>query len=529
MKRNDYPSIFNDVTGPVMRGPSSSHCAGALRIGRMIRDLMQGSIRDARIVYDPNGSLVTTHESQGSDMGLYSGFLGYDADDERLLAYKEGLKQSGIRVEVCYESIGATHPNTYHIEVKNELTAHTVKAISTGGGMIEIIEIDGAEVSMKGDYVETLFFLHHSSDPLVEKIQTMLEGESVLMKKGENPFLHISTSREIPSSIIAEITQLTHAASIVVIQPVLPVLARKGMTVPFSTSEEMLKFNEGKNLALWELAVAYEAERGNFTGEYVIDKMREIVQLLRRSLDSGLKGTDYADRILPVQSLRFKTKMEENRLVEGSVLNRIILYVTAMLEVKSSMGIIVAAPTAGSCGTLPGALLGTGDALHLDDDEIVKAMLAAGVIGVFIAERSTFAAESAGCQAECGSAAGMAAAGLVHLAGGTLQQSLSAASFALQNSFGMTCDPIANRVEAPCLGKNVMAAVNALACANMALADYQHLIPLDEVLQAFDAVGRSLPYTLRCTGLGGLSITPSAKRIEGQLQRKAKGDSETSS
>jgi L-serine dehydratase len=154
------------------------------------------------------------------------------------------------------------------------------------------------------------------------------------------------------------------------------------------------------------------------------------------------------------------------------------------------------------------------------EGEIVKAMLTAGLIGVFIADQATFAAENAGCQAECGSAAGMAAAGLVHLAGGDLLQALGAASLALQNSFGMTCDPIANRVEAPCLGKNIMAAANALACANMALAGYQHLIPLDEVLQAFDKAGRSLPRELRCTALGGLSVTKTAKQIEISLLPK---------
>ena len=119
--------------------------------------------------------------------------------------------------------------------------------------------------------------------------------------------------------------------------------------------------------------------------------------------------------------------------------------------------------------------------------------------------------------AECGSASAMAAAALVHLGGGNLSQALGATSMALQNCFGMVCDPIANRVEAPCLGKNVMAASNALSCANMAMAGYQHLIPLDEVIAAMAAVGKALPHELCCTALGGLSITPTAKRLEKQL------------
>lgn len=187
------------------------------------------------------------------------------------------------------------------------------------------------------------------------------------------------------------------------------------------------------------------------------------------------------------------------------------------MEVKSSMGVIVAAPTAGSCGALPGAIMGIGKILELSEDELVKAMLAAGIIGVFIAAHATFAAEVGGCMAECGSASGMAAAGIVVLKGGSIQQSLSAASMALQSSLGMVCDMIADRVEAPCLNRNVMAATNAISCANMALSDYNHLIPLDEVIETMKRVGDAMPNTLCCTGLGGLAITKTAKEIEAKL------------
>ena len=152
---------------------------------------------------------------------------------------------------------------------------------------------------------------------------------------------------------------------------------------------------------------------------------------------------------------------------------------------------------------------------------MVKALLGAGMIGVFIAAHATFAAEVGGCMAECGSGSGMAAAGIVGLKKGTLNQSLSAASMALQSSLGMICDMIADRVEAPCLNRNVMAATNAISCANMALSDYDHLIPLDEVIETMKRVGDALPNTHRCTGLGGLAITKTAKKIEARL---AKGE-----
>jgi L-serine dehydratase len=184
---------------------------------------------------------------------------------------------------------------------------------------------------------------------------------------------------------------------------------------------------------------------------------------------------------------------------------------------KGSMGVIVAAPTAGACGGLPGAVIGAASKMGLPIEDMTRAMLAAGLVGVFVAAHATFAAEVGGCQAECGAGSGMAAAALVTLAGGTTKQALNATSMALQNILGMICDPVANRVEVPCLGKNVLAASNALACANMALAGFDPIIPLDEVIATMDQVGRSLPAALRCTGLGGLSITPTSQEIERRL------------
>jgi L-serine dehydratase len=239
---------------------------------------------------------------------------------------------------------------------------------------------------------------------------------------------------------------------------------------------------------------------------------------MRDSIQNGIAGIQYDDRILGYQSGGFKQQMTNRRLLDGGMLNHMVLYVTAMMEMKSAMGVIVAAPTAGSCGTLPGACLGAADFLDLDETEIARALLAAGLIGVFIAAGSTFAAEDAGCQAECGAASGMAAAALVTLARGTVRQAVGASSMALQNILGLVCDPVANRVEVPCLGKNVLAVSNALSAANMALAGFDQVIPLDEVIAAMDAVGRSIPSQLRCTAQGGLSVTPASKAIMQRLK-----------
>lgn len=515
-----FPSIFNDVIGPVMRGPSSSHCAASIRIGKICRDLMDAEFTDILIEFDPNGSLATTHESQGSDMGLFGGFLGWEAHDDRLVTAVDAIKASGINVKIEITDIHAVHPNTYKVTLKNTREVHELTAISIGGGMIDVIEIDGNKVSMEGDYFETLIYCSAPGN-IPDFIDTFISNGSVLFLEGQSNFFQIKSNKFPDSETLSMLTEMEEVLSVKCISPVLPILSRKDMRVPFDTCERMLTYNSDKNLALWELAVHYESQRGNISHEEVISRMGDIVDIMEKSIHSGLKGTEFKDRILGPQSVGFKEKLESKNLLEGNLMNTIIMFVSSMMEVKSSMGIIVAAPTAGSCGALPGAVIGTASCLDLSREETIEAMLAASVIGIFIATHATFAAEVGGCQAECGSGAGMSAAALVFLAGGSLQQSLSAASMALQNSLGMICDPIGNRVEAPCLGKNVLAATNALSCANMALANYDHLIPLDEVIDTMDKVGNAIESTLRCTALGGLSITKTAKEIEARLQSSA--------
>jgi L-serine dehydratase len=338
-----------------------------------------------------------------------------------------------------------------------------------------------------------------------------------VINQGDTEFVEIKSQALPDEAIFNQLLALETVLFVKKLHPVLPIMSRQNLQVPFITCEEMLGYNEGKNLNLWELAVHYESTRGSISHTEVFEKMRAIVRIMDNAIKLGLKGTQYADRILGSQSLQFQEQLSNNRLIGGNANNLIIMYVSAMMEVKSSMGVIVAAPTAGSCGALPGAIIGTAQSLNLPEDEVVKAMLAAGIIGVFITAHATFAAEVGGCMAETGAGAGMAAAAIVGMADGTLMQSIGAASLALQNSLGLICDPIGNRVEAPCLGRNVMAATNAVSCANMALSDYQHLIPLDEVIDTMKAVGDQIHHTLRCTNLGGLSITRAAKKIEATL------------
>ena len=497
-------SIFNDVIGPVMRGPSSSHCAAALRIGRLARDLMDGDIRRVLVEFDRAGSLPTTHDSQGSDMGLCGGLLGWEADDERLPGSVRALEEAGIALRFETVDTGDPHPNTYRLTLENDREKHALIAVSTGGGMMEVIRIDDVSLHMDGGYHETLLWLPRGTPFAFDAEEVIVHeaGSSLLVQVRANRFVRTD---DLPARAVKRLA------------PVLPVTSRKDIRLPFTSCDEMLRHDGDRHTPLWRLAVEYECNRGGLREEEVRAKMVAIVRILRKSIAGGLAGTRYEDRVLGHQSGRFQELMQAGRLLDGGALNRVVLYVTALMEVKSSMGVIVAAPTAGACAALPGAVVAMAEALNLGEEDMARAMLAAGLIGTFIATRWTFAAEVGGCQAEGGAAASMAAAALVTLANGTRDQAVAAASLAFQSMLGLICDPIANRVEAPCLGKNVMAAANALCCANMALAGFDPLVPLDQVIDAAKGVAAMMPREHRCTSLGGLAITPASLAIEKRL------------
>lgn len=514
----NIPSILNDVIGPVMRGPSSSHSAAAVRIGKICRELMGGHIEHVTVHYDIKGSLPTTWVSQGSDMGLSGGLLGYEADDERLIGYKRELQEAKLKVSCIAGDLGDTHPNTYNLTMKNGREEHTLIAISTGGGMIEVLKIDGLAVSYFGDCYGLVIWMEAIHSSLLNVLSD--SGCKIYNPDaGGKNLIFATRSTPFGSDLLHKIS--THQNVIVArpISPVLPILTTLETKVPFTTALEMERYSAANGLEnLADLALHYEAARGGISQDEVIGKTLYLVDIIEDAIQKGLHGTHYEDRILGYQCGNYRAKLDDNKLLNLGVLDQIIPYVTALMENKSAMGVLVAAPTAGSCGGLPGTVIAVADSMNLDREAKARGLLAAGVIGVLIATKSTFSAEICGCQAECGVSSGMIAGAMVSMMGGEHRTSLSAASMALQNSFGMVCDPVASRVEVPCLGKNILAASNGVSCANLALAGFDHVIPFDEVVEAMDGVGRALPHELRCTALGGLSITATSKKIEQILQ-----------
>ncbi len=518
MANGSVPSIFNDVIGPIMRGPSSSHSAASVRLGLLLHDLCGGRPDRVDIQYDVMGSLATTHESQGTDMGLYGGLLGFSPADARIPDAPQLIAEAGTVIEITKPTLHDAHPNTYRIQVERQGDKHEMVALSTGGGMIHVTHLDGWGLDLFGDYEVTLLETGDaaSADDVTAALsQQDLDGVQTVSRADGRHLVIVLAQHHLTVETIEALRGVEQAHRL---RSVLPVRSRRALTVPFEHASE-LPADLLNDRPLSDFALEYEMARGGIDAEAVHANAAEILSVMRRGVETGLAGTQYEDRLLGWQSGRFVEMQKASTLLDGGLLNDMIAYVTALMEAKSAMEVIVAAPTAGACATFPGALLATIDSVDASPEAAERALLAGGLIGVFVTNRSSFAAEVGGCQAETGAGSAMAAAALVELAGGSAAQSLSAASQSIQNVLGLICDPVANRVEAPCLGRNVSGAANALSCANMALAGYDHLIPFDEVLDAHRSVSELMARELRCTGLGGLAVTPTAQRIELSLKR----------
>lgn len=516
-------SIFNDVIGPVMRGPSSSHVAGAARIGLIVRQSLNCDVRSVVVQFDINGSLAESYHGHGSDIGFASGILGIDLNDSAVPKACDIAKEKGIDIRYEILDYGASHPSNYRIKAySSNGKCIEWEAISIGGGAIKMEKFNGFEVSICGDFYELLITVDRTKtllDSAVKSVRDIVQdfdditwqehsGIALIVVKG-----HMAIADEMLSAL----KKIPYVKDVILLKPILPTLSSSNCEVPFvnatQLSEWVAKHGEKE---LWELAALYEMKRGNTDERDVLQKMSTLVDIMEHAIAEGLAGTDYSDRILGPQAYKIEESIKQNRLIPCTITNQIIKSITAIMEVKSSMGVIIAAPTAGSCGCLPGTIIGAAREMGKSHEDMTKAMLSAGLIGVFIAENATFSAEVAGCQVECGAGSAMAAAGLAQLLGGSAQQCLDAASMALQNVTGLACDPVANRVEVPCLGKNIMGGVNALACANMALAGYDKVIPLDETIEAVYDIGMKLPLELRCT-FGGLGKTKTSIDIRHRL------------
>ncbi len=280
----------------------------------------------------------------------------------------------------------------------------------------------------------------------------------------------------------------------------------------FKHGNELLEICSKENITISEAMVRREIELTGNTRENILARMQKTLDVMKSSAHGAIDNPQKTMGGLiggEAKNLANST----HRSACGDLMKKAVTYSLSVLEVNTSMGVIVAAPTAGSSGVLPGGLIAVSEHYDIPDDKVVMALFNAAAIGYIITKNATVSGAEGGCQAEVGAASAMTASAIVELLGGTPEQCLDSASTAIANLLGLVCDPIGGLVEAPCQKRNAAGASNALVCAEMALSGITHLIPFDETIAAMYEVGKSIPSSLRETARGGMATTPTACRL----------------
>lgn len=287
----------------------------------------------------------------------------------------------------------------------------------------------------------------------------------------------------------------------------------------FTTGGELLQLCKEHKLPISEVMLLRELEKSEREREALMAEMRLNLETMRAAVEEGLSGERRSvSGLTGGDAAKLQLRAELDGGLSGHDALMAVAASMAVLEVNASMGRIVAAPTAGASGILPGTLLMCANAKGWDDDALMRGLFNAGALGMIVARNASIAGAEGGCQAETGTAAAMAASALVELSGGTPEMSLHAAAIALKNVMGLVCDPVAGLVECPCIKRNAIGAANALMSADLALAGIASIIPFDEVVIAMKNVGRLMSPDLRETARGGIAASPTARAIAKRLE-----------
>lgn len=283
--------------------------------------------------------------------------------------------------------------------------------------------------------------------------------------------------------------------------------------------KQIFEQSEQAGLPFWEIVLRYDMEQRQVSRQASMAKMLTTWQAIQDAADSYTGTQRSVSGLVGGDGLKMRLYARRGESIGGEFMDEVIVQALSMAESNACMRRIVASPTAGSCGVVPAVLLSLCQRESFTQHQILEALYVASGIGAVIAYRASISGAAGGCQAEIGAASAMAAGALVALRGGTNGQIGHAVAMALKNLMGLVCDPVAGLVEVPCVKRNVVGAVNAIAAADMALAGIESRIPVDEVIDAMGEVGRRMPVEFRETALGGLAATPTGKAVKERMPK----------
>lgn len=509
-----------EILGPVMVGPSSSHTAGALRCAQVAASLLEGDI--ARVRFRLWNSFAHTYRGHGTDRALVAGILGLATDDERIRDAFDLAGERGVSFE--FDIAGddpSLHPNTVDIEMSDGSgAAAAVRGESLGGGRVRISRINGVGVDISGAY-STLFVAHRDVPGALASLASLLAEARVNIafcrtyrtEAGGRAYSVFETDGAPDPAVLPRVRALDAVDNATFIEvPGSASTLAPGVSTPemFDDAAQLVDACSERSLTIGGVMALREARLTG--GERAARSMRRVLEVMREETSSPIAA--------PARSLGGFIGGEA-RLVDsagervgaalmGAVQTDAVARAMAVLERSASMGVIVAAPTAGSSGVVPGCVLALADHLGLGDAAVEEALYCAAAVGLVLSTSACVAGAEGGCQAEVGSAAAMAAAALVQMLGGTPSCALDAASIALSNLLGLVCDPVGGLVEVPCQNRNAIGVAAAFSSAQLALSGISSLVPFDEMAQVMLKVGRALPTSLRETAKGGTAQAPAA-------------------
>jgi L-serine dehydratase len=513
-----YPEFFNDVFGPIMQPGSSSHTAGPCRIGLLTRSLLGEELRSIHVLLDADGSFAGTFGIMAEDRGMIAGALGLQPDDERLFNAFVLADQAGVDYHFEFgELTESRHPNA----IKFTLTgvsdrAVTLVADSTGGGIIETRLMDGYPLRTKGDsYVllvfdpENALFLSTFEAAVADLPGTVELGTGAVDGRGTMHWVRLAERPDLTA-----LREALPGYRIALLDPILPVLDRPGRKPQlFDTMVRWREIATERGLSLAETAIQYEMDASGWSREQVVACMRITERAMYRQTHAI-----YEEPVaLPVTPFRRNTTAEwaphvasPRHLTDG------VTAQTLKWAHGAGAGIpgvpVVAGPMGAGGGYIYAALWAVKEAHGFSDDDLLRGLFIAAGIGAIAYTRTAPTGEITGCSGETGICGAMAAAAIAEMADGTPEQVENAASLLLQAMIGIPCDPIAGGAGQPCRSRVLVATCMAHVFADLALAGRDAVLPLHEVIDVLDQVGRSLPPGLLCTGRAGVAVTPTAQR-----------------
>lgn len=506
-----YPEFFNDVFGPIMQPGSSSHTAGPCRLGYLAHGLIKHPLRHILIELDKNGSFAGTFGHMNEDSGMLAGAYGLLPDDERIFDIKHILKKENITYQFNYTDFpNGSHPNAVRFILTDiEGNCVTLTGNSTGGGMIETVDIMGIPYHFLGDSFLTCI---NKVD-----ITNLSYDEGILKTEQIGNFCFIHSEKRIE--------MLENDSVIFQLAPILPVISSKNRKEQLFTSfNEWTVFADKKGISLAEAAIIYEQNASGWSRERIIEYMKTVRQFMERQTqavyenDSNLLITPYSG----YHYNGWRNYETENTPLAGSVITKAIHYAFGVQAQMRGVK-LVPGPMGTGGGYLYSAIRAVQESYDLSEDAVLDGLFVAAGVGAICYSRTNPTGEMIGCTGECGVCGAMAAAGITQMVGGTPSQVEAAASLALQATLGWPCDPIPGGHNQPCMSRVLTAVTMAITFSDIALSGRNAVVVFHEVVDTADSLGKQMPAELKCTSCGGLCTTPTGIRCKHEFEQWYKG------